>query len=155
VVAIDDTAWLGGLEGFRSATATWSSWRRFCGRAAVRLVSLNDFGYNTDEAAHGPGSGDRADRADPALPGLPAHPLLIQFLRRGLWLWCQRPDRTAHGSRHRARHHVWLLLGRLLYGRAIGLLAAAILALMPYHVLVSRQMLLDGPMTFFATRPCS
>ena len=42
-------------------------------------------------------------------------------------------------------------LGRLLYGRRAGLLAALLMALMPYHVVVSRQVLLDGPMTFFAT----
>ena len=42
-------------------------------------------------------------------------------------------------------------LGRLLYGRRTGLLAALLMALMPYHVVVSRQVLLDGPMTLFAT----
>ncbi len=38
-----------------------------------------------------------------------------------------------------------------MYGRAAGFVAALILGVMPYHVLVSRQILLDGPMTFFAT----
>ena len=42
-------------------------------------------------------------------------------------------------------------LGKTLYGRLPGALAALFLALMPYHVIVSRQVLLDGPMTFFAT----
>ena len=42
-------------------------------------------------------------------------------------------------------------LGRLLYGRNAGLLAALLMALMPYHVVVTRQVLLDGPMTLFAT----
>jgi hypothetical protein len=42
-------------------------------------------------------------------------------------------------------------LGRLLYGRRAGLLAALLMALMPYHVVVTRQVLLDGPMTLFAT----
>ena len=42
-------------------------------------------------------------------------------------------------------------LGRLLYGRPAGLIAALLMALMPYHVVVTRQVLLDGPMTFFAT----
>jgi hypothetical protein len=39
----------------------------------------------------------------------------------------------------------------MLYGQRAGLLAALILALMPIHVLVSRQFLLDGPMTTMAT----
>ena len=42
-------------------------------------------------------------------------------------------------------------LGRHLYGARAGLVAAAILALMPYHVAVTRQVLLDGPQTFFLT----
>ena len=42
-------------------------------------------------------------------------------------------------------------LGRLLYGVRVGLIAAAVLALMPYHVIVSRQVLLDGPQTVFTT----
>ena len=40
---------------------------------------------------------------------------------------------------------------RSLYSRRVGLIAAAILAVMPYSVIVSRQVLLDGPMVFFAT----
>jgi hypothetical protein len=38
-----------------------------------------------------------------------------------------------------------------MYGRLAGALAALFLALMPYHVVVTRQVLLDGPMVFFAT----
>jgi hypothetical protein len=33
----------------------------------------------------------------------------------------------------------------------VGLIAAAVLAVMPYHVIVSRQVLLDGPQAFFTT----
>ena len=42
-------------------------------------------------------------------------------------------------------------LGARLYGRRAGLFAAALLAVMPYHVVVSRQALLDGPQVFFTT----
>ena len=42
-------------------------------------------------------------------------------------------------------------LGRLLYGRGPACVAALLMALMPYHVVVTRQVLLDGPMTIFAT----
>jgi 4-amino-4-deoxy-L-arabinose transferase-like glycosyltransferase len=37
--------------------------------------------------------------------------------------------------------------GKLLYGRRAGMVAAAVLAVMPYHVIVTRQALLDGPET--------
>ncbi len=43
------------------------------------------------------------------------------------------------------------LLGSRLYGRKAGLMAAVLLAVMPYHVIVSRQVLLDGLMTLCAT----
>jgi 4-amino-4-deoxy-L-arabinose transferase-like glycosyltransferase len=42
-------------------------------------------------------------------------------------------------------------LGDLLYGQKTGVLAAIILALMPYHIIVSRQVLLDGPLVLCST----
>lgn len=42
-------------------------------------------------------------------------------------------------------------IGRMLFGPWVGAIAALFLALMPYHVLVTRQALLDGPMTFWIT----
>ena len=42
-------------------------------------------------------------------------------------------------------------IGKLLYGPLVGLVAALIAAAMPYLIIVNRQILLDGPMTFFAT----
>ena len=47
--------------------------------------------------------------------------------------------------------YVTFRLGRLLYGTAAGLVAGLLLAVMPYHVVVSRQVLLDGPMVLCAT----
>lgn len=43
------------------------------------------------------------------------------------------------------------LLGRMLYGPWTGVLAALMMSVMPYHVVVTRQVLLDGPMVFFTT----
>ena len=79
--------------------------------------------------------------------------------------FCSRPFcRSAGGStsgwgssasrpRRWASATVYLVyeLGRLLYGSRTGLVAALLMALMPYHVVVTRQVLLDGPMTLFAT----
>jgi hypothetical protein len=42
-------------------------------------------------------------------------------------------------------------LGKLLYGVKAGLLAGLFFALMPYHVVVSRQVLLDGPLVLCTT----
>src|SRR6202035_3348280 len=46
---------------------------------------------------------------------------------------------------------VTYLLASRLYGRKAGLIAGLLLAVMPYHVIVSRQVLLDGLMTLCAT----
>jgi Dolichyl-phosphate-mannose-protein mannosyltransferase len=43
------------------------------------------------------------------------------------------------------------VLGRRLYGAGAGLVAALLLAVMPYHVIVSREVLLDALMTMCAT----
>jgi len=42
-------------------------------------------------------------------------------------------------------------IGVDLYGQWTGVIAASLLAVMPYHVVVTRQVLLDGPLTFFTT----
>ena len=117
----------------------------------LRLWHLNSVGFNSDEAVY---SGQGAAIADaPELgdlfPVFRAHPLLVQtFLslgwRLGLHTGFERLVSVVAGV-----ITVFLVyeLGRQLYGRRTGLIAALLLALMPYHVVVSRQVLLDGPMT--------
>jgi Dolichyl-phosphate-mannose-protein mannosyltransferase len=123
--------------------------------AALRLWHLNSIGFNSDEAVY---SGQAASIAhEPGLeeffPIFRAHPLLFQTtlslgFRVGLPEGFERVVAACVGV---ATVYLVYELGRLLYGRRIGLLAALLLALMPYHVVVSRQVLLDGPMTLFAT----
>ncbi len=121
----------------------------------LRVTGLNDVGFNSDEAVY---SGQAASIAsDPELTGLfptfRAHPLLFQSIlsigyQFGVSDLMGRLLAAAFGV---ATVYVTYKLGSLLYGRKAGLLAALFMALMPYHVVVSRQVLLDGPMAFFAT----
>ncbi|HKP20427.1 MAG TPA: glycosyltransferase family 39 protein [Thermoleophilaceae bacterium] len=123
--------------------------------AALRLWHIDSVGFNSDEAVY---SGQGAAIAnEPELgdlfPVFRAHPLLVQtFLslgwRLGLDTGFERLVSVAAGV---ATVYLVYELGRQLYGRRTGLIAALLLALMPYHVLVSRQVLLDGPMTMLAT----
>lgn len=125
------------------------------GGAALRLWQLDALGFNSDEAVY---SGQAAAiAADPELkeifPIFRAHPLLFQYVlsigfRVGIDETGLRVIGVAVGLLT-----VWLafLLGRLLYGTRVGLVTALFVALMPYHVVVTRQVLLDGPMTLFAT----
>lgn len=123
--------------------------------AAVRLWEFNALGYNSDEAVY---AGQGASVAhDPELekyfPVFRAHPLLFQSIvsigyQFGLGDWYGRLASIVFGVAT-----VWLTFAtaKYLYSLRAGLIAGAIMALMPYHVVVTRQVLLDGPQTFFTT----
>jgi 4-amino-4-deoxy-L-arabinose transferase-like glycosyltransferase len=121
----------------------------------LRVWGLNGTGFNTDEAVY---AGQAAAIArDPILkdifPVFRAHPLLFQFVLALLFHF----GVTDIGARLIAvavgllTVYVVYRLGDLLYGRTAGMLAGLILALMPYHVVVTRQVLLDGPMVLCST----
>ena len=123
--------------------------------AFLRLWQLAAVGFNSDEAVY---TGSAASLAgDGSLrtmfPVFRAHPLLFQVLL-SLVLRVHDTDWTARALAAAigvATVAVTLLLGSRLYGRKAGLAGALLLAVMPYHVIVSRQVLLDGLMTLFAT----
>ncbi|GGV18596.1 hypothetical protein GCM10010275_70300 [Streptomyces litmocidini] len=121
----------------------------------LRFWQLTETGFNSDEAVYtGTASSLAGDPAMQAVfPVFRAHPVLFAgllslFLRGG-------PDdftaRAVAASIGVATVAVTYLLARRLYGRTAGLAAALLLAVMPYHVVVSRQVLLDGLMTLCAT----
>jgi hypothetical protein len=123
--------------------------------ALLRVWQIGRFGFNSDEAVY---AGQGA-----AIAGVPelgdifpifrAHPLLFQLLvgllyRAGISDLTPRLLSVAFAIGTVA---VVFALGKLLFGRSVGIVAALLVAVMPYHVVVSRQALLDGPMAFFAT----
>ncbi len=124
--------------------------------AVLRIWRIDAVGFNTDEAVY---SGQAASLASdpnltPIFPIFRAHPLLFQFALADLFLVTGVSDVNARLLAAAAGViSVYLVyrLGRTLYNRPVGLIGALILAVMPYHVIVSRQVLLDGPMTMFAT----
>ena len=119
--------------------------------AILRVWSLGTIGFNSDEAVY---SGQAAALAgDPTYGGLfqvfRAHPLLVQYLvslmfRIAVDDTLARLVAVAFGV---AAIPLLYATGSLLYGRRVGIVAAALLTVMPYHVFVSRQILLDAPMT--------
>jgi 4-amino-4-deoxy-L-arabinose transferase-like glycosyltransferase len=123
--------------------------------AAVRLWRLDAVGFNSDEAVY---AGQAAALAgDPELsaifPIFRAHPLLFHVALSGLYRFgvddlSARLVTVAVGV---ATVALTYAVGVVLWDRRAGLLAALFLALQPYHVVVTRQVLLDGPMTFFTT----
>jgi hypothetical protein len=123
--------------------------------AFLRLYALNRLGFNSDEAVYA-GQAASISGARSFLNYFPiyrAHPLLYQSAvsiayQFVLSDFVARVVAVLFGL---GTIVVCYLLGALLYDRRTGLLAGGILALMPYHVVVSRQALLDGPEVFFTT----
>ncbi|HEX8767922.1 MAG TPA: glycosyltransferase family 39 protein, partial [Jatrophihabitans sp.] len=123
--------------------------------AFLRFWQLDRVGFNSDEAVY---SGTAAalagnDVLRGMFPVFRAHPLFLQLLlstgmHGGVSDWSARAITASIGI---AAVLATYALGRRLYDHRIGLLAALILAVMPYHVVVSRQVLLDGLMTLCAT----
>lgn len=112
-------------------------------------------GYNSDEAVYaGQGAAIAGDPAlEPLFPAFRAHPLLFQtIVSLGYHLGQgELFGRLAAATLGVATVYVVFALGSALFGRAVGLVAALLLALMPYHVAVTRQVLLDGPMVLCTT----
>jgi hypothetical protein len=115
----------------------------------ARVVNLNALGFNSDEAVY---AGQAASLAGNPLfvnqfPVFRAHPLLLPTLLSPLFS-SGTPDlrgRVVVALLGVATLYAAYLVGRELYGPKTGVLGALILALMPYHLVVTRQLLLDGP----------
>jgi 4-amino-4-deoxy-L-arabinose transferase-like glycosyltransferase len=124
--------------------------------AALRFWNINALGYNSDEAVY---TGQAASLAgDPELsrffPIFRAHPMIFQYLLSLLFSIFGVHDiigRSLAAVVGLATVVLVYRIGADLYGAWVGVLAAAMLALMPYHVVVTRQVLLDGPVTFCTT----
>jgi hypothetical protein len=122
---------------------------------ALRMIDLGRVGLNSDEAVY---AGQAASLAgNPHFIGLfpvvRAHPLLLQVLMSPLYR-SGVPDVT--GRYIAALFGIGTVvlvyvLGRVMYDRRVAGLAALLLAVMPYHVTISRQVMLDGPLAFFST----
>ncbi len=123
--------------------------------AFVRFVGLSQIGFNSDEAVY---SGQAASIAGFQPYGqlfgvFRAHPLLVQFIvALGYALsghvsdWLPRAVTASFGV---CLALICWGIGSVVRGRFLGFAMGMIAALCPYAVVVSRQMLLDGPMTAF------
>ncbi len=121
----------------------------------VRLLWINATGYNSDEAVYAGQAASIAGDTDlfPYFPIFRAHPLLFQTT---LSLVFQFGTNDVVGRLVSVAFGMVTVLltyfvGRQLYGHRVGLLAAAVIAVMPYQVVVTRQVLLDGAMVTFST----
>lgn len=120
----------------------------------VRLVDLNRYGFNSDEAVYSGQAAALAGHTDYAhmFGVFRAHPLLVHIIVSLIYRISGVNDVAPRlvtvafgvGLVIVGGATAWLVRGRL-----VGLLTMLFIALCPYAVIVSRQMLLDGPMAFF------
>ncbi len=121
----------------------------------MRMANIGTIGFNSDEAVY---SGQAAaiaqdDTLSAFFPIFRAHPLLHQFTLSVVYAFSVS-DVLGRGVSVVFGVLTVLLvymLGSHLYNSRVGLFGALFLALMPYHIIVTRQVLLDVSMTFFAT----
>jgi hypothetical protein len=123
--------------------------------AYIRFVGLSQIGFNSDEAVY---SGQAAAIAGFQPYGqlfgvFRAHPLLVQFVvALGYAVtghvsdWLPRAVTASFGV---SLAVICWAIGTVVRGRFLGFAMGMLAALCPYAVVVSRQMLLDGPMTTF------
>jgi 4-amino-4-deoxy-L-arabinose transferase-like glycosyltransferase len=122
----------------------------------LRFWHINVLGFNSDEAVY---SGQAAALSGDStlsqfFPIFRAHPMVFQYILSIAYSILGVHDLIGRSLAAVVGLATILLVYRIgadLYGRWVGIIAAALLALMPYHVVVTRQVLLDGPLTFCTT----
>jgi len=119
--------------------------------ALVRLWGVGAIGFNSDEAVYAGQAAALAGNADYAqfFAIFRAHPLLVQFLLSIVFHFgvSDVAARLVSVFIGLAAIPLIYLLGTQLFSRRVGLVSAVALAVLPYHVVVTRQVLLDGPET--------
>lgn len=143
-LARDGRVTVGGAVLLVAVTATY-----------VRFAGLSQIGFNSDEAVY---SGQAAAIAGFQPYGelfgvFRAHPLLVQFVVALAYSLSGHVNdvfpRVVTAGFGVALALICWGIGYVVRGRFVGFAMGMIAALCPYAVLVSRQMLLDGPMTTF------
>jgi 4-amino-4-deoxy-L-arabinose transferase-like glycosyltransferase len=120
----------------------------------LRLWDLSAVGFNNDEAIY---SGQAAtlagfDEFQDHFSIFRAHPLLLQFILSILFSSFSISDTVARVVP--AVFGVLIviltyLIGRTLFDRNVAIFSAVVISLLPYHIIISRQVLLDVPLSFF------
>ena len=123
--------------------------------AYLRLWDIGAVGFNSDEAVYSGQAATLAGRTDYAenFSVFRAHPLLFQFLLSLVY----RLSVSDVAARLLVAFFGMLTIlatfktGEALFSKRVGALGALFLAFLPLHVILSREALLETPLTFFFT----
>jgi len=124
--------------------------------SVLRLWDLGNIGFNGDEAVY---SGQAAtlagnEESTKYFSIYRAHPLFLQFIVSIFFSSFGVSDSIA-----RIAPAIFGILtvifvyfiGKELYDKRVAMVAAIVMTIIPYHIIVSRQVLLDVPLSFFST----
>ena len=122
----------------------------------IRLWGLDDIGFNNDEAIY---SGQAATLAgyeefSKFFSIYRAHPLFLQFIISILFANFGISDtiaRTVPAIFGIMTVIITYFIGKMLYDRKVAIAAAIVITIIPYHIIVSREVLIDVPLSFFFT----
>jgi 4-amino-4-deoxy-L-arabinose transferase-like glycosyltransferase len=124
--------------------------------STIRLWELGNVGFNGDEAVY---SGQAAtlsgnEESTKYFSIYRAHPLFLQFVVSILFANFGVSDIIARMAP--AIFGVLTIIcvyfiGKELYDKRVAMIAAIVITIIPYHIIVSRQVLLDVPLSFFST----
>jgi len=124
--------------------------------SVLRIWDLGSIGFNNDEAIY---SGQAATLAghkefSEYFSIYRAHPLLLQFMISilfGIFGVDDTIARIVPAVLGILTVIVTYLIGKIFYDRRVATVAALVIAVLPYHAIISRQVLLDVSLSFFYT----
>ncbi len=119
----------------------------------IRLWGVGNVGFNSDEAVYvGQAAALAGDSAKAQFFSVfRAHPLLVQFLVSLTYRFqaSEFAARAVTATLGTLTVSCVYVLGSMMYSRKLAIISSLFLALLPYHILVSRQVLLDVGLGFF------
>jgi 4-amino-4-deoxy-L-arabinose transferase-like glycosyltransferase len=122
----------------------------------VRFYGLGDLGFNNDEAIYAGQAASLANYSEyqNQFSIFRAHPLLLQFMISISFYFFGISEFTARIIPVLLSCGIILIsyfIAKYLYNRQTAILSSIILSFLPYHVIISKQVLVDVSMSFFFT----
>lgn len=122
--------------------------------AVIRFNEIDNLGFNNDEAIYAGQAASLANYSEyqDQFSIFRAHPLLLQFLVSIQFYFFGISELTARIIPVIFSCGIVVLtfcIAKYLYNQQTAILSSIIVSLLPYHIIISKQLLVDIPMAFF------
>lgn len=126
------------------------------GAIIPRVWDLGTAGFNNDEAIYAGQAATLAgyDEFQKHFSIFRAHPLLLQFINSlmiGMFGISDTILRIVPAIFGTCTIILTYIVGKMLYDRKVAMVSSIVVTILSYHILLSRQVLLDVPLSFFYT----